>query len=52
MATSSTAFKDTIGLQNNVISDRLYNVEQIALASMGVNSIVDDEQKVRTFRVI
>ena len=38
----------TIGVDNNrvVISDRLYNVEQIAIASMGNNSIVDDTQKV------
>ena len=36
------------GISNSVISDRLYNVEQIALASMGPNSIVDDAQKVRT----
>jgi hypothetical protein len=30
-----------------IIGDRLYNVEQIAIASMGKNSIVDDVQKVR-----
>ena len=35
------------GINNKVISDRLYNVEQIALASMGPNSIIDDAQKVR-----
>ena len=35
-----------LGITNNVISDRLYNVEQIALASMGPNSIIDDAQKV------
>ena len=34
------------GITNKVISDRLYNVEQIALASMGPNSIIDDAQKV------
>lgn len=34
------------GINNSVISDRLYNVEQIALASMGPNSIIDDAQKV------
>ena len=34
------------GISNSVISDRLYNVEQIALASMGPNSIIDDAQKV------
>jgi hypothetical protein len=33
------------GISNNVISDRLYNVEQIALASMGANSVIDDAQK-------
>lgn len=36
----------TTGITNKVISDRLYNVEQIALASMGPNSIIDDVQKV------
>lgn len=36
------------GISNSVISDRLYNVEQIALASMGPNSIIDDAQKVHT----
>lgn len=36
----------TTGISGSVISDRLYNVEQIALASMGPNSIVDDAQKV------
>ena len=36
----------SIGISNSVISDRLYNVEQIALASMGPNSIIDDAQKV------
>lgn len=34
------------GISGSVISDRLYNVEQIALASMGPNSIIDDAQKV------
>lgn len=34
------------GITNTVISDRLYNVEQIALASMGPNSVIDDAQKV------
>lgn len=34
------------GITNTIISDRLYNVEQIALASMGPNSIIDDVQKV------
>jgi hypothetical protein len=34
------------GISGTVISDRLYNVEQIALASMGPNSIIDDAQKV------
>lgn len=36
----------SIGINGSVISDRLYNVEQIALASMGPNSIIDDAQKV------
>lgn len=35
-----------IGISGTVISDRLYNVEQIALASMGPDSIIDDAQKV------
>ena len=35
------------GMSNTIISDRLYNVEQIALASMGPNSIIDDAQKVQ-----
>jgi hypothetical protein len=38
------ALKKT-GINNMIISDRLYNVEQIALASMGKESIVDDYQK-------
>lgn len=36
----------SVGISNFVISDRLYNVEQIALASMGPNSIIDDAQMV------
>ncbi len=31
-------------IETIVIADRLYNVEQIAQATMGVNSIVDDAQ--------
>ena len=40
----------SVGISNTVISDRLYNVEQIALASMGPNSIIDDAQKVSISR--
>lgn len=33
-------------LIGRIVNDRLYNVEQIAIASMGENSIMDDLQPV------
>ena len=48
---ATTLYAPTVeDLGDVIVADRLYNVEQIAIASMGENSVLDDSQQVPCYR--